>query len=53
MRSSYLGRNNSGVGIEKCEIEIAIKKGLASPNIKQTQVPVTLAGASTVNKVQS
>ena len=27
MRSSYLGRKNSWVPIEKCETEISIKKG--------------------------
>ena len=52
IRSSYLGRQNSWVAIEKCETEIPIKKGLASPNIKRTQFPSTLAWASTVHKVQ-
>ena len=53
MRSSYLGRHNSWVAIEKCETEIPIKKGSASPSIKQTQFPSTLAWASTVHKVQA
>ena len=53
MRSSYLGRQNSWVTIEKCETEIPIKKGSASPSIKQAQFPLTLALASTVHKVQS
>ena len=53
MRSSYLGRQNSWVAIEKCETEITIKKGLASPNIKQIQFPLTLAWSFTVHKVQS
>ena len=35
MRSSYLGRQNSWVPIEKCETEILIKKGSASPSIKR------------------
>ena len=48
MRSSYLGRQNSWVPIEKCEIEIPIKKGSAYLLIKRTQFPLTLALASTV-----
>ena len=53
MRSSYLGRHNSWVASEKCETEIPIKKESASPSIKQTQFPSTLAWASTVQKVQA
>ena len=52
MRSSYLGWQNYWVAIEKCKAEIPIKKRLASPNIKPTQFPLTLAWASTVHKVQ-
>ena len=48
MRSSYLGRQNSWVSIEKYETEISIKKGSVSPSIKHTQFP----WASTVHKVQ-
>ena len=51
MRSSYLGRQNSWVPIEKCETEISIKKGSTSPYIKRTQFMLTLAWASTVHKV--
>ena len=51
MRSSYLGRQNSWVPIEKCETEISLKKGSASPYIKRTQFMLTLAWASTVHKV--
>ena len=51
MRSSYLGRRNSWVPIEKCESEISIKEGLASPSIKCAQFPLTSALASTVHKV--
>ena len=50
MRSSCLSRQNSWVSIEKCETEISIKKGSASPSIKRT--PLTLAWAPTVLKVQ-
>ena len=52
MISSYLGRQNCQVATEKCETEIPIKKGLASPNIKRTIFLLTLASASTVHKVQ-
>ena len=52
MRSSYLGRQNSWVPIEKCEAEISIKKGPASPSIRCTQFSLTLAWAFTVHKVQ-
>ena len=52
MRSSYVGRQNSWVPIEKCETEISVKKGSALPTIKCTQFPLTLAWASTVPKVQ-
>ena len=52
MRSSYLGRHNSWVAFEKCETEIPIKKGSASPSIKRTQFPLTLAWASTVHRVE-
>ena len=52
MRSSYLGIQNSWFPIEKCKTKISIKKGSASPLIKQTQFPLTLTWASTVRKVQ-
>ena len=52
MRPSYLGRQNSWVAIEKYKTEIPIKKGSASPSIKRTQFPLTLAWASTVHEVQ-
>ena len=52
MKSFYLGRQNSWLAIEKCETEIPIKKGLASPIIKQTQFFLTLTCASTVHKVK-
>ena len=53
MRSSYLGKQNSWFPIEKCETEISIKKGSASPSIKRTQFLLTMAWASTVHKFQS
>ena len=45
MRSSYLGGQKSWVPIEKCETEISVKKGSASPSINRTQFPLTLAWA--------
>ena len=53
MRSSYLGRQNSWVPIEKCETEISIKKGLEWTSIKRTQLPLILACGFTVHKVQN
>ena len=52
VRLPYLGRQNSWIVIEKCKTEIPIKKGLASPSIKQTQFPLILPWGSTVHKVQ-
>ena len=52
MRSCYPGRENFWVPIEKCEAEIPIQKGLASPSIKRNQFPLTLACTPTVHKVQ-
>ena len=50
MRLSYLHRQNSWVAFEKCETEIPIKKALASPKIKRTKCPLTLAWAPAVHK---
>ena len=36
---TFLGRKNPWVPIEKCETEIPIKKGPASPSINRTQFP--------------
>ena len=52
MKSSYIGRQNSWVPIEKCKTEILIMKRLVSPSIKCTQFPLTLAGVSTGQKAQ-
>ena len=52
VRSSYLGRQNSWIPIEKCEADIPAKKEWASPSIKCIQFPLTLAWTSTVHKVQ-
>ena len=51
-RSSYLGTQSFWVNILKCETKIPIKKESASPSIKCTQFPLTLAQAATVHKVQ-
>ena len=53
MRSSYLGRQNSWVPTGRCETEIPIKEGLASPSIEPTQFSLTLVWASIVDKVQA
>ena len=52
MRSSYLGRQNSSVPIQKREAEIPIKKESASPSIKHNQFLLILAWVFTVYKVQ-
>ena len=52
IRSSYLVRQYSWAPIEKCEAEIPIKKGSASPFIEHTQFPSTLTRTFTVDKVQ-
>ena len=52
MRSTYLGRQNSLVPIEKCETEISINNRSASPSIKRPQILLTLAWASTARKGQ-
>ena len=41
-RSSYLGRQNPWVAIEKFEAEISIKRASASPSIKHIQFPLAL-----------
>ena len=52
-RSSYLGRQNSSVPIEKYETQISIKKGWsASLSIKCAQFSLTLAWAYVFHKVQ-
>ena len=48
----YLGRQSSWVPIKKCEAEMSIKKGSESPSIKCTHLPLILAWASTIDKVQ-
>ena len=52
MRSSYLGKQNSEVPIEKCETETSIHKGSALQSKKRTEFPLTLTWTSTVHKFQ-
>ena len=52
MRSSYLGRENSWVLIEKCETPISKKKESVLSSNKHTQFQLTLTWVSTVHKVQ-
>ena len=52
MKPSYLDRKESWVPIEKCEVEISIKKRSALTPIKHTQFPLIFAWTSTVQKVQ-
>ena len=49
----YLGRQDSWVPIEKCETEIAMKKGSAFSSIQITKFTLRLSCTSTVHKVQS
>ena len=52
MISSYLGRQNYCVSIEKCDAEIPIKKESASSSIKCTKFPLILLWISTFHKVE-
>ena len=52
MTSSYLGRQNCWVPIEKSETVTSLKKGSALPSIMRTQLLLTLTWAFTVHKVQ-
>ena len=50
-KTSYLVRQISLVPIQKCELEISIMKGSASPSTKRVQFQLILAWTS-VHKVQ-
>ena len=49
---SYLGRQYYWVATKKCEAEIPIKKGSASPSMKRTKFPLILSKKSTVHKIK-
>ena len=52
MHSDAIGRSNSWVPIHRIEVTFGLRKNWTHPCVKRTQIPLTLASACTVHKLQ-